>query len=240
MPEYYHRSFSRYEYKYILPIRRVDRFVAEIEPYVEPDRHSGDGGYRVYSVYWDSPDLRYFWEKVEGLKDRRKVRFRSYEAGGEIFVEIKQRTDRTIQKRRVRWPAHRVRTVLGWDDDPETSEEASDDPVASEVLGLRHRHRLRPRMAVQYRRRALFARLEPDLRITFDTRVQYSRRHLELDRPFACGSYLMDPRLAVLEIKFDDRVPKWLIRAVQRHELRLERLSKYCRAVDLEFYGNLT
>lgn len=240
MPEYYRRSFNRYEYKYLLPIRRLDRFVADIEPYVEPDRHSGEGGYPVYSVYWDSPDLRCFWEKVEGLKDRRKVRFRSYEPGGDVFVEIKQRTDRTIQKRRVRWPAERVRDVLGWDVDPERGDEASDDPVASEVLGLRHRLRLGPRMAIQYRRRALFGVREPDLRITFDTRVQYSHRHLEMDRPFACGSYLVDPRLAVLEIKFDDRVPKWLVRTVQRHDLGLQRLSKYCRAVDLEFYGNLT
>lgn len=238
MPEYYRRSFNRYECKYLLPIRRIDAFVTDLAPYVQRDPHSGDEGYRVYSVYWDSPNLRCFWEKVEGLKDRRKVRFRSYEAGGEVFVEIKQRTDRTIQKRRVRWPAERVEAVLGWETEPAAADLAASDPVASEVLGLRYRERLAPRMAVQYRRRAFFARFEPGLRITFDTRIQYSRRHLELNEPLATGSYMVDPRLAVVEVKFDDRVPMWLIRAVQRHELKLERLSKYCRAIDLEFFGN--
>jgi len=238
VPEYYRRSFNRYEYKYLLPIRRVDAFVADIGPFMAPDPHSGPDGYRVYSVYWDSSDLRCFWEKVEGLKDRRKVRFRSYEPGGEVFVEIKQRTDRTIQKRRVRWPAERVEAVLGWERNPEAGDEAAGDPVASEVLCLRYRERLVPRMAVQYRRRAFFGLFEPDLRITFDTRIQYSHRHLAMNQPLACGPYMVDPRLTVVEIKFDDRVPKWLIHTVERHELALERLSKYCRAIDLEFYEN--
>ena len=42
----------------------------------------------------------------------------------------------------------------------------------------------------------------------------------------------------MLEIKFDDRVPLWLTRMASRHGLQVVRLSKYCTAVDREFFGN--
>lgn len=47
------------------------------------DPHAGPQGYPVWSVYYDSSDLRLYWEKIEGLKFRRKLWFRRYGALGE-------------------------------------------------------------------------------------------------------------------------------------------------------------
>jgi len=232
----YVRTFNRYEYKYLLRTEQVEPFERDLAGFTRPDPHDPDGrGYPIHSLYWDAPDLTFFWEKVDGIKFRRKLRLRHYPGHDSVFVEIKQRTDRTIQKRRTRWPRERARAVFGPEGlAAEPTEEESTDPVVREALWLCHVHQLRPTMAVAYRRRALFGVYEPDLRITVDTRVHYDATAREADADFERGKYVLDPRLCVLEIKFDDRVPLWLVRLVEHHGFELMRFSKYCAAVDRE------
>ena len=107
------RSFNRFEFKYVVPHDEMRAFIDDLEGYTVSDRHStGDSGYTVYSLYWDSPGLDFFWEKIDGQKYRRKLRLRRYTDGEYTFVEIKQRTDRTVQKRRMRLPTERVRALF--------------------------------------------------------------------------------------------------------------------------------
>ena len=235
-PSGYIRSFNRYELKYLLQEQQVRAFVADLEGYAHVDPYSGRTGYPVYSLYWDSPDLLFFWEKIDGEKYRRKLRFRRYQGGDGAFVEIKQRTDRTVQKRRVLWPFEQIRGVFGNGNIDPARESEVRDKVAMEALFLCRYHGLAPRMAVRYRRHAWFGSHETDLRITFDTRVQYDARALDLEQPFETGKYMLPANMAIMEIKFNDRVPRWLTRLVAAHRLDVVRMSKYCRAVDLELF----
>ena len=230
------RPANRFELKYLVSHRQVPELIGALGPYCVPDPHGGDRGYRVYSVYWDSPRLTFFWEKIEGLKFRRKLRFRTYGDGSEPFIEIKQRIDRTLQKKRVRWPLERITEVFG-QDGATLEAEGSAHPVVSEVLCLCSQYDLRPTMAVSYRRRAFLGAFEPDLRITFDTRVQYHAGELDLANPFEVGRYVVDPRLAIMEVKFNHHVPIWLISLVAQFGLTVKRISKYCTAVDLDRFG---
>ncbi|MFZ5622796.1 MAG: VTC domain-containing protein [Gemmatimonadota bacterium] len=233
---------SRYEVKYLVRATAITDLARALEGYVEPDpRSDPEWGYSVYSVYWDSPDWRLFWEKVEGLKDRRKLRFRRYGGSSDVVVEIKHRIDRTLEKRRLRWPAERVREVLGPLADgrlPDAIWEAT-EPVVGEVAAFVRANALRPRMAVLYRRRAWFGVYEPNVRITFDSRLQYRATGFDLVTPFEVGKYVLDPRAAVMEVKFTGRVPLWLSRFVTRHSLQMVRLSKYCAAVDKEYHAGM-
>jgi len=225
-----------------VPYTRYERLRAELQPLVRVDTHGDpDMGYPVHSVYWDSPGWRFFWEKVEGLWHRRKLRFRRYGRGdGPVFLEIKQRIGRTVQKRRVRWDPERVEALFGGGEPPPVVADGDfADPIAAEILFLIHRFQLRPRMAVSYRRLALFGVFEPDLRITFDRRLQYEVHDTDILRGFDIGRYILDPRFMVMEIKFNDRVPVWLTTLVRRHELEMVRLSKYCSAVDREYHGGV-
>ncbi len=230
-------TFNRFEVKYFLPTRQVPELVAEFADYTRPDPHSlGEWGYPIFSVYWDTSDFQLFWEKIEGVKFRRKLRFRRYGAGSEIFVEIKQREDRTVQKRRFRWPLERVEAVFGdGTTDPDWAG-VEGEPAAIEAALLIQRLRLRPRMAISYRRRAMFGAFDPELRISLDGRIQYHPTNYSLAEPFETGRYVLDPRVTVLEIKYDHRAPTWLTKAVCRHGLKMIRMSKYCSAVDQQWY----
>jgi SPX domain protein involved in polyphosphate accumulation len=234
----YIRSFNRYELKYLVDQGRGMAFLADLANYCRADPHSDpERGYPVYSLYWDSAELDFFWEKIDGQKYRRKLRLRRYENDDAVFVEIKQRIDRTVQKRRVRMDlekAARVFTAHGVDVEAEYE---VDDPVGQEALFLSHSLDLRPTMAVLYRRIAWLGNYDAELRITLDSRVQYDSRALDIRAPFETGKYALSPERSVLEIKFNDRVPIWLTKLVAHHELPIVRYSKYCAAIDRERFG---
>ena len=77
MPNLSHtiRRFNRFELKYVITLQQAARFKAALRPYLLPDDH-GDGAYTLSSLYYDSPDLRCYWEKVDGVRFRRKRRTR--------------------------------------------------------------------------------------------------------------------------------------------------------------------
>lgn len=231
------QTLNRYEVKYLVDTRRIPELLGEVAPYTRADPHSPEWGYPIHSIYWDTSDFRFFWEKIEGLKFRRKLRFRRYGNSPDVFIEIKQRVDRTLQKRRVRLPVAaaldalaRGGRVLDW-------EQVAGHDVATEVALMIDQYRLRPRMAVSYRRRALFGAFDPELRITFDGRIRYHPTDFGLEQPFDGGFDVVDPRVSVLEIKFDHRVPNWLTKTIRRHGLMIVRMSKFCSAVDRHYFG---
>jgi hypothetical protein len=233
-------AFNRFEVKYIIAATAIPPLVRQLAPYTRPDGNMTDPqGYRVHSVYWDSPGLAVFWEKVEGLEVRRKLRFRRYGDSPDIFAEIKGRVDRTVQKRRFRLSESEAERLLGRTGPVALAGDGS-HPVASEVEAFIHQYRLEPRVGITYRRYALVGSETSDLRITFDRRVQYSTSELSMT-PLARGKYLLDPRHAVMEVKYNGRVPMWLSKLISREGFVLQRLSKYCAAIDrVYFRGQLT
>jgi len=232
------RKANRFEIKYLVPHAAARRTIEALEPYTVPDTYSeGEWGYPIYSVYWDSPQLTLFWEKIEGLKYRRKLRFRRYGNDPGVFVEIKQRMDRTLQKRRARISEEEAHELFG-SERGNAPLRTPEDPVVSEAIVLRHRYQLEPRMAISYSRRALYGVYDADLRVTFDYRVQYRTSDIDIARRFDCGSYIVDPRLVVMEIKYSERVPTWLCKLVSKEGFQMIRLSKYCTAVDRAYFEN--
>ena len=240
MVRHLQRTANRFELKYVVAHDRVEPFIEALSPYVVRDRNARDDrGYPVYSVYWDSDEWTLFWEKIEGLKDRRKLRVRRYAGSPDGFIEIKHRQDRTLQKRRARLPLTTIyRAFRGETDQPLWPDDGDPvDPVVAEAAFLRERYRLRPRMAVSYRRRAFFGAYEPDLRITFDSRLQYDRHALDIAEPFETGRYIIDPRVVIMEVKFNERAPTWLCNLLCSFDFQMTRLSKYCSAVDRAYFG---
>jgi hypothetical protein len=233
----YVRSFNRFEQKYLVPARAVSELVPRLEPFLVADPNAQDErGYLVQSVYWDSPDMVFFWEKVDGQKYRRKLRFRRYADTEFVFVEIKQRTDQTVQKRRTRISAAEFGALFGSGRVDPASEHGATDPVLQEALFLCRHYSLEPKLAISYRRRAYFARHEHDLRMTIDGTLQYDPHALDPRSPPASPRWLLPADLCVLELKYNDRVPTWLIREIQAADLLARRFSKYCRGADLAFF----
>ena len=230
------RTFNRYELKYIVHARDYHAIVKDLRHFLAPDPHGdADGFYRVVSLYYDSPDHSAYWSKVEGLKYRRKLRLRIY-PGEDIrkvevgFVEIKQRINRTVQKRRVILPLADARRLCTADE-IDTRLDPGDARTASEIAYLVRAQQLRPQAVVSYRRRAYMGgRFERGMRLTFDMQLKGRIHALQVDE-IANDRYFMPPDWMIMEVKVNERIPDWMIALLGKHECQLRRVSKYCAVV---------
>jgi len=229
------RKFNRFELKYLLTLQQAEEFKIALKAYLKPDEH-GDGRYALTSLYYDSPDLRCYWEKVDGVKFRRKLRIRRYETDEAllpetpVFVEIKQRLDRVTQKRRAILP---YAEALRLCNQREIPEHAPDDRATiEEIYAFTWQYNLRPVSIVRYLRQAFIgADYDLGLRVTFDTNLTAQTNSLQLEEP-PDGMLMLPANFTVMEIKVNERIPYWLTELVAAHNLQMVRVSKYCKSID--------
>ena len=228
-------AFNRYEIKYLIDVDRMDGLRADIEKRLDRDVHSGPEGYSIWSVYYDTRQLRFYWEKIEGLKFRRKLRIRHYgdrfaiTGDTPVFVEIKQRVNRVTQKRRVRLS---YRDALRLCDKREAVEHSPGETAfIDEVLDLTSRLDLRATAITGYQRHAYMGRgADVGLRVTFDQRVRGRDRDFDLATP-AENRFIIPPHKVIMEVKANERVPYWLTDLTASRDLQVVRVSKYCQSV---------
>ncbi|MEU6131868.1 polyphosphate polymerase domain-containing protein [Saccharopolyspora sp. NPDC047091] len=226
-------AFNRYELKYLVPATQVAEVRAELAARMDVDHHSGPGGYDVWSLYYDTQRLRFYHEKIEGLKFRRKLRIRRYgapSADAPVSVEIKQRVNRVTQKRRVMLPYEAARRLC--DQRERVEHPGADQVFVDEVLDLITRLDLRPVAMTGYRREA-YAGVDADLglRVTMDHRIRGRDRDFDLNAETE-NRYILSPHFAVLEVKANERAPYWITDLAARHGLQIQRISKYCQSIE--------
>lgn len=232
-------AFNRYEIKYLVDAAMAEDLRAEMETRLDRDRHSGEQGYGIWSVYYDTRHLRFYWEKIEGLRFRRKLRIRHYgdrfAVGADtlVYVEIKQRVNRVTQKRRVRLPYGEALRLC--DGREMVEHDRSSRGFLEEVLDLVCRLDLRATAMTGYQRHAYVGReADVGLRVTFDRRVRGRDRDFHLGAD-AENRLIVPPRKAIMEVKANERVPYWLTDLTAKRNLQVVRVSKYCQSV--EAYG---
>jgi hypothetical protein len=231
------RRFNRYELKYVIPVAKAAGVMVDLEKRIPPDVHGGSKGYGLVSLYHDSPTYDFFWAKVEGLKFRRKVRLRVY-PGDDItkaskgLVEIKQRTNVTVQKRRLVLPlADAEALCVGKYDVDNAKLDPMDMSVAQEVTYLAQAMHLRPSAITAYWRKAYEGDNEhAGLRVTFDTMVSGRMHDLVVNSPTP-NKLLLPEDWCIMEVKANETIPDWIISLLARHDCQLQKVSKYCAAV---------
>lgn len=230
------RRFNRFELKYLADRRLIDGFRAELPARLDRDPHGVDGFYPVWSLYYDTRGLRFYWEKIDGEKFRRKLRLRHYgtpddlDDASPVWVEIKQRVNRVTQKRRVRLPYAAARQLCAGK--APAIFEARDEPIIEEILVMAAQNHLVPTTVVGYVREAYLGRDEDSgLRVTIDSRIRGRDRDLDLGLRSE-NRFIVPPHLSVVEVKVNERVPYWLTELIARHNVSLIRVSKYVQSVE--------
>ncbi|MER5753898.1 polyphosphate polymerase domain-containing protein [Streptomyces sp. NPDC002088] len=230
-------SFNRFELKYLVPVDQAAEIRDELAERMDADDHSPVGGYGVWSLYYDSPQLQFYWEKIEGLKFRRKLRIRHYgnldgvTDDSMVCVEIKQRVNRVTQKRRIMLPYGVARQLC--DDREMVDHSPKERAFIHEVLDLVVRTNLRPAAITGYQREALVGRAEDTgLRVTFDRRIRGRDRDFHFGVETAENRFTIPPHLSVMEIKVNERTPYWITDLAARRNLSLIRVSKYVQSIE--------
>ncbi|PKO05058.1 MAG: vacuolar transporter [Chloroflexi bacterium HGW-Chloroflexi-3] len=232
------RYFNRFELKYLITMKKAEEIRKTLHDYLQPDEHgNGNGHYSITSLYYDSPDYRCYWEKMDGVRYRRKLRIRNYDSNGEVtadspvFVEIKQRIDRVTQKRRIILPYNDAITLCNLRQLPaELSNK--DNEIYKEIQSFTWHYNLRPVSIVHYQRQAFVGGdFDLGLRITFDTNMVSQTYPLRIN-DLTQTSLMFNPDQVIMEIKVNERIPYWLTEMVASYNLRMVRVSKYCRSID--------
>ena len=226
----------RYEIKYLVQADQLPEIEASLCGMLTLDPNArANNGYFNHSIYFDSPDYRFYREKREGELIRLKPRIRSYRVTPDgpptgLFLELKGRYDRVILKRRV--PIDQAQAQLLIDQRAqELNGGAAASSVMAEVQYLAARFRLRPCVTVLYHRRPYYGTFYPNVRLTLDRILQCSPV-----TSFAAASddfhYVLPANRLVVELKYDNKLP-WPLQE-RLHALGMEQrtFSKY--AVSME------
>jgi SPX domain protein involved in polyphosphate accumulation len=208
--------------------------------FVRPDifTNAAENGLRQYtvrSIYFDTHNLDFYHEKIEGLIHRRKFRIRGYDKfdpGCRVVFEIKRKIENRVKKHRSFVEYDNVDKILASGDVEKYIVNDNRCPKAIEDAQrfLYHikKSQLIPTCLIVYEREAWHGKFDQGVRITFDKNIR-SLTYPDIDRLFEDDNmnYLFDNHF-ILEIKyFTDQMPLWARSLVQEFKLRNDALSKY-------------
>lgn len=229
---------ARLEYKYLVRYEHLDRFRGMITPFLDRDVYASNGEipeYSVRSIYFDTPTLRYYEEKKEGIDVRKKLRIRGYNGGGknpEVFLEIKRKNIQTVWKNRAPLYYKKVYDLLQTGD--VDSYIITDNGIANAADNARrflfhvYQHALQPLVLVTYEREAYTGRFNRDFRLTIDKNLR-SAIYPEIRDLFSEKHMVRCiPHHFVVEVKFKNRMPNWIHSILGTFGVRRRAVSKYC------------
>lgn len=228
---------GRIELKYLVDWRQREILLNALRPYLEAAAHTDErASYPILSLYFDTPSLLFYDEKLDGEMLRTKVRLRGY--GVELsklapcFLEIKRKVDSRILKYRKQFdrfdPALLEPASWQLGVDPEA------DPQGAQIAAAFHRYRLRPVVQTLYRRETYESSFVRTLRLAFDSQLlalypdQRYDRSLYDDERHRC---LADTEF-IFEIKSDGRLPPWILEGIRAAGITQRAISKYVLGVD--------
>jgi len=241
---------ARLEYKYLVPRSRLSRLRQKLAPFVELDPYAAaepNGEYTVRSIYFDTPGLDCYTQKLSGIHTRRKIRIRGYGTHREdafAILEIKRKADMRVRKNRSFVFHSHLHELLASGDVEKNilirSAPETEQALHSARAFLFHlfRYSMYPVVLVVYEREAFLGRFDSSVRLTFDKRLR-GRAHPRLESLFAdeglngaMGEHF------ILEVKFETTMPTWVESALEEFELERQALSKYTICLEREGLGS--
>lgn len=229
----------RFEFKYILNPKQYAAIKEEILNYADYDPFSlknPDKFYMVYSLYYDTPTYSAFWDKVDSLKDRKKIRFRVYDINSDnhpdIYLEIKRKKNVIIIKDRAKIDYKMF--ISSFSGSPFDFLKKADFPedqkkVAEEMVYDILRFNSVPTLMVAYKREAFFSKYHSNTRITFDSEIK-SYKTDKLFKMHKQPDTVLSKEI-ILELKFNGSLPSWCHHIIQKYDLVRDTHSKYCNSM---------
>src|SRR4030042_3496324 len=125
-----------------------------------------EGGYLISSLYFDDYNQSAFFDKLSGIRDRKKFRVRVYNYQSNVIkLERKIKRENATTKSHIQISREEYDSLLSGD---VSFLRHKDDVVAKDFYLSYRTKNLRPRVVVEYRREAFIYKYG-DVRITFDS-----------------------------------------------------------------------
>ncbi len=229
-------SLPRQELKFLLSRETSQQLISALLPYVRMDENTAShASYSILTHYFDTKDLRSYWQRQEGVKTRSRLRLRKYldSDQDEWFFELKQKITGLVSKRRLSVATQHTQEFYNSLTHPSTPPEGSKSPSAilhEEIQHLLAQKGYKPTILMVYERQAFLAK--SDVRVTFDSNLCCQTQQEFSPYSTAPTSRFVDKDTVILEIKIQNSVPLWLVDILDHFHLTKAKFSKYCAAIE--------
>ncbi len=221
----YRERALRHEYKFPATAAQCEILRERFSAVMTPDAHGENGCYRITSVYLDDVYRTAYNDKLIGADTRKKYRIRTYDLSDKLLHFECKYKDRDMTSKRGIWisPEQYYSILRGdysfvWSGEYEGT--ILEDASYSNSLAL-----LRPSVIVDYKRQA-FINPEGNVRFTIDS--GFKAGGFSDDMLSQSVRYLpVEDFTAVIEIKYDDYLPSYLMDLLGGIELRQDSVSKF-------------
>ena len=236
--------------KFLIPASLVESVRDYTSSFCKPDPMSlgFPPRYSVTTLQLDSPDLSLNFAKERELKNRFKLRIRSYgepKDGCPVFIEIKRKFDNIVSKSRAKLDRSSYLNILEESMNHRRApwfEKAKDRDAYLEFIRLAHAIDAGPVLRIRYDRECWVGIEDKSVRITLDTRLAYQPAsslkvfdEAAIWRRADVASVMKgSPSSVILELKSGLQIPHWIIGMVKHFRLQRIGFCKYTEAVKLE------
>ena len=214
----------RNEWKYLIDTAQKELICQRLEPLMTLDKHATNGGYMLRSLYFDDRSDSCMEENDAGVDLRRKFRIRVYDpAQQNMHLEIKEKIHGFTRKSACTITRDECLQLMGSDILP-----GFDHRKQLNALKLEMRTaQMQPKAIISYDRSAFVSPLG-NVRITFDRNIQISTQcHAFLQDTLPGAISLLPAGLHVLEVKYDELIPDYLLQLIQSIHPQRTAFSKY-------------
>ncbi len=214
----------RQEKKFLISQDKMYQLSHQLANIMSMDTHGTSQGYMIRSLYFDSYDDRDYVEKCDGVELRRKIRLRNY--GPEMDfakLEMKQKQGPLQKKRSLKLSKEDSLRLISGDYSVLLQ---NDSAFAQECFYMMNQYQYRPKTVITYQRKAFVAK-ENSIRVTFDHHIKATETNYNIFDPDINENYIMDPYLAVMEVKFNGFLLSYIKDVINKCDGFETTVSKY-------------
>jgi len=234
------QSFSRYEFKFLLDRKRANLIEKESRFFMKYDENINkkfDHRYFVRSLYFDNIFSSNFYEKVDGMKSRKKYRLRTYSKkenlNNPIFLEIKGRSNQRTYKNRTKINFNDLHIFFDKNKYLDLLKiYGKENLVINSFLFDSYKKNIFPRVLIDYRRRPYVNKNGLNFRLTFDSQIMSSKTNMLFDKNNSLSWEECRAGYTVLEVKFERSITPWFHRIIQNYDLERLSISKFVMGIE--------
>lgn len=212
----------RHELKFLVSETDLCRIRNRLECLMIQDSHQAGDAYTIRSLYFDDFYDTCLSEVFSGVDNRTKYRIRLYDGKlSPIHLEKKSKHQGMTRKQSQSLTAEDCQCYL------ESTPPVLSGPLASELEYRMLTAGMQPKCIVEYDRSA-FMEEAGNVRVTFDRDIRGTRKIEQFLEPVCRDMSLALPRgQHILEVKYDEFLPQYLLQAVDLNHLHRTSFSKY-------------
>lgn len=215
----------RQENKFLINFRQFIELKSKLSEIMIPDKHNGDEGYRIRSLYFDTLEDSDYEDKEDGVYLRKKIRLRIYDPMSEYaMLEMKQKQGEYQRKRSLSISRKDAKEMV---DGNYSCLLRYNTPFALEVYSLMNMDVYSPKAVVEYNRMAFIAK-ENNTRVTFDFNIIGTESNYDIFDPLLNQNSLMEQNMIVLEVKYDGFLLSYIKDCLDEVNSSKLSVSKYC------------